>query len=320
MADFQTSTHRAKWILTPQDLAERYQSANDRAKRALVQNGEKRLEEGTKENGGRQSRSKSLNCEEERLMRIFYEKKIQEVCSAFKFPHKIQATAIIYFKRFYLHWSVMEHHPKHIMLTCVYASCKIEESHVSAEELGKGIEQDHQVILDNEMTVFQGLGFDLIVYAPYRSIEGFVVDMENFFGATDSQLEMFKEMKDSAISVADMIMLTDAPLLFPPGLLALASLHKSNQLHRVVDFERYLEDLASRRSLPHGAQELIEPIEAISALVNTLHVPTTHDMKYIDRKLKSCLDPGSLDEKKREKRSKHKSRKLAVETHAAPPV
>lgn len=74
-------------------------------------------------------------------MRIFYEQKIQEVCQAFKFPHKIQvilflifcsmelvkekifveslfalqATAIIYFKRFYLQWSVMEHHPKHIM-------------------------------------------------------------------------------------------------------------------------------------------------------------------------------------------------------------
>lgn len=33
---------------------------------------------------------KPLSCEEERLMRVFYEQKIQEVCSAFKFPHKIQ--------------------------------------------------------------------------------------------------------------------------------------------------------------------------------------------------------------------------------------
>lgn len=75
------------------------------------------------------------------MTRVFYEQKIQEVCAAFKFPHKIQvkdpflkmvpfqfmqfhvnslltdlqATAIIYFKRFYLQWSVMEHHPKHIM-------------------------------------------------------------------------------------------------------------------------------------------------------------------------------------------------------------
>jgi len=90
-------------------------------------------------------------------------------------------------------------------LTCVYASCKVEENHVSAEELGKGIQQDHQIILNNEMILlkvchfhilffystskqpeydikflvgFQTLDFDLIVYAPYRSIEGFIDDLE----------------------------------------------------------------------------------------------------------------------------------------------
>lgn len=40
-------------------------------------------------------------------------------------------------------------------LTCVYTSCKVEENHVSAEELGKGIQQDHQMILNNEMIVLQ---------------------------------------------------------------------------------------------------------------------------------------------------------------------
>ena len=93
-------------------------------------------------------------------------------------------------------------------LTCIYAACKIEENHVSAEELGKGISQDHQMILNYEMIVLQvwpclyfaslfagfffflicfvfniilviqSLDFDLIVYAPYRSVEGFINDME----------------------------------------------------------------------------------------------------------------------------------------------
>lgn len=86
------------------------------------------------------SRPKALKTEEEQLLRAFYEFKIQDVCDAFKFPRKIQvimslvsmarimhdhdsnlqfyvvqATALIYFKRFYLQWSVMEHHPKNIM-------------------------------------------------------------------------------------------------------------------------------------------------------------------------------------------------------------
>ena len=33
---------------------------------------------------------KPLSYEEEQLTRVFYEQKIQEVCAAFKFPHKIQ--------------------------------------------------------------------------------------------------------------------------------------------------------------------------------------------------------------------------------------
>uniref|UniRef100_M1AK80 CAK associated cyclinH homolog n=1 Tax=Solanum tuberosum TaxID=4113 RepID=M1AK80_SOLTU len=171
-----------------------------------------------------EKRPKPLKVEEEQLLRAFYEFKIQDVCDAFKFPRKIQATALIYFKRFYLQWSVMEHHPKDIMLTCIYAACKAEENHVSAEELGKGIGQDHHVILNNEMLVFQAwsLGFDLIVYAPYRALEGFISDLEEFCGAKD-------------------------------------------------------ED------------------QLVALKVGKLLTPTSKDVKHVDRKLKSCLDPGSHD-------------------------
>lgn len=31
------------------------------------------------------------------------------------FFHVLQATALLYFKRFFLQWSVMEHHPKNVM-------------------------------------------------------------------------------------------------------------------------------------------------------------------------------------------------------------
>ncbi|KAM0933245.1 putative cyclin [Dioscorea sansibarensis] len=91
-------------------------------------------------------------------------------------PHKIQATAIIYFKRFYLQWSVMEHHPKHIMhviflLLIMMLLWPVLVAYLkkimSAEELGKGILQDHK-----------SLGLDLIVYAPYCPVEGFVANME----------------------------------------------------------------------------------------------------------------------------------------------
>ncbi|KAJ0818053.1 putative cyclin [Helianthus annuus] len=218
MADFLTSTHRAKWIFTPHELVhnlfilvspskDKYKADNHRAKQMLEKYGATRvdvdldgslaypeLQSDVKENAEKHSRTKPLKIDEEQLLRAFYEFKIQDVCDAFKFPRKIQATALIYFKRFYMQWSVMEHHPKDIMLTCIYTACKAEENHVSAEELGKGIDQDHQVILNNEMIVLQSLGFDLIVYSPYRSIDGFINDMEDFIYSKNGQLQHLKDL------------------------------------------------------------------------------------------------------------------------------
>ncbi|KAG0455020.1 hypothetical protein HPP92_024312 [Vanilla planifolia] len=325
MADFRTSTHRSKWILTPRDLLEKREAANWRARKMLEDLGLTRLDvdidgsisypEPLQDSKAERHSIKALNCEEEQLLRVFYEqKKIQEVCGAFKFPHKIQGTAIIYFKRFYLQWSVMEHHPKHIMLTCVYASCKVEENHVSAEELGKGIQQDHQMILNNEMVVLQSLGFDLIVYAPYRSIEGFIDDMEGFTEVRDSVQTKLKELQVAAKFEVDRAMLTDAPLLFPPGQLALAALRRSNEVLKAINFERYLERISSAQRNPQNASQLVESLNAIDLLVDKLSIPTAKDMRHIDRKLRSCLDPSSQEEsKKREKKSKHKSKRALSE-------
>ncbi|XP_020407645.1 cyclin-H1-1 isoform X2 [Zea mays] len=305
---------------------ERWAAANQRAAQTLAQYGTTRLNvdlldgsvsypESMPDHVEGSSVVKPLSYEEEQLTRVFYEQKIQEVCAAFKFPHKIQATAIIYFKRFYLQWSVMEHQPKHIMLTCVYASCKVEENHVSAEELGKGIQQDHQIILNNEMILLKTLDFDLIVYAPYRSIEGFIDDLEDFCRAGNGPFQRLKELRQAAISHVDKMMLTDAPLLYTPGQLALAALHKSNDLLRVVDFERYLEIIFSRQHSDCPIEQFVQSINEINYLVDQLNIPTVKDMRHVDRKLKHCWDPSSHDEhnKKKEKKSKHKSKRTSTD-------
>ncbi|XP_022133124.1 cyclin-H1-1 [Momordica charantia] len=329
MADFQTSTQRAKWILTPQELVGRYRAANQGAIGALEKFGATLMEVdadgslsypdpqiNSKDHADKHSRPKALSIEEEQFMRVFYENKLQEVCNNFHFPHKIQATALIYFKRFYLQWSVMQHNPKNVMLTCIYAACKIEENHVSAEELGKGISQDHQIILNYEMIVYQSLEFDLIVYAPYRSVEGYINDMEDLF---HENAEMLQVLKETASLEVDKIMLTDAPLLFPPGQLALAALCRSNEVHAVIDFERYLESIFSRQSYAHEISELYERLNSIDSWVNRYAFPSEKDLKHINRKLKSCWGLGSNDEsKKREKKSKHKSKKNSNEMQNMP--
>ncbi|KAK9699403.1 hypothetical protein RND81_08G171400, partial [Saponaria officinalis] len=256
-------------------------------------------------NGDKRSSIKPLKVEDERMLHTFYENKIQE------------GTALIYYKRFYLYWSVMEHDPKYVMLTCVYLACKIEENHVSSEDLGKIIQLDHQLILDNEMLVLQSLGFDLIVYTPYRSIQGFIDDMEDFCYSTGGQIDLLKDLQQRSFAEADRAMVTDAPLLFPPGQLALAVLRRANNELGVLDFERYVQSILSRKHSPHTSSELNQAFDAIDYLITT-KTNDAEEMRRAAKKLKSCQDVGSHDGKKRENKSKRKSHRNPQEVQTAP--
>ncbi|CAN1219895.1 CYCH1-1 [Linum perenne] len=310
MADFQTSTHRAKWIFTPQELVEKYKTTNQRAKQMLEKCGTTKVEVdadgsvtypepqalNTKESD-KHSRPKSLSVEEEEFMR---------------------ATALTYFKRFYLQWSVMELDPKHIMLTCIYTACKIEENHVSAEELGKGISQDHQMILNFELIVLQSLGFDLIVYAPYRPVEGFIHDIEASCYRIVQSINWINVWQDSAIVEVDKIMFTNAPLLFTPGQLALAALRNANEVHGVVDFESWVCIRERDLDVFPSIIEAKSFMQVLFLQVQKYKFPTEKDMKHINRKLKSCWGDDHGSSKKREKKSKHKSHKSSHDSRHAP--
>ncbi|QCE15190.1 cyclin H [Vigna unguiculata] len=331
MADFMTSTQRAKWIFTSQDLIMKHREANQRARQILGEYGTTLMEvdgngslsypeprNTTKDNAEKHSGTKPLSIEQEKCVRASYEILVQNICKGFNLPRKVKATALIFFKRFYLKWSVMEHQPKHIMLACIYAACKIEENYVSAEELSKAeVSRDHQMILNYEMI---SLEFDLIVYAPYRSVEGFINDMEEFCNCYvgDDQLQRLKTLQEKADLEVDKIMLTDASLLFPPGQLALAALRNANAVHKVIDFDSYLTSIFSRQSSMHTMSELSESLNSIDDWVSKYECPSDKELKYIGRKLKSCWGLSSHDErKKREKKSKPKSEKSSKEAQSS---
>ncbi|KAH9689360.1 Cyclin-H1-1 [Citrus sinensis] len=75
------------------------------------------------------------------------------------------------------------------------------EKHSRPKPLNIEEEQSMRVFYENKLR--EALEFDLIVYPPYRPLEGFINDME--------------DLHETAKLEVDKIMLTDAPLLFPPG-------------------------------------------------------------------------------------------------------
>lgn len=68
-----------------------------------------------------------LSHTEERTLLRFYELQLRDFCRRFtpSMPRATVATALHYFKRFYLRNSVMDYHPKEILVTCVYLACKV---------------------------------------------------------------------------------------------------------------------------------------------------------------------------------------------------
>ncbi|RMZ55406.1 hypothetical protein APUTEX25_003530, partial [Auxenochlorella protothecoides] len=112
--------------------------------------------------------------EEQELLLRYYGSKLQAICAELKLPRKVLGTCVTFLKRMYVHSCVLEVDPQTIFLTCLYLACKTEESYISAAELGRLSGMRAEIVLGTELTLLQGLKFDLIVFSPFNAIEGFM--------------------------------------------------------------------------------------------------------------------------------------------------
>lgn len=159
-----------------------------------------------------------LTPEEERMLLRKYEIHLRDFCKRFQpqMPRYVVGTAFQYFKRFYIHNSVMNYHPKEIMCvvcfkkiilqvyvfpdekkitfvlflinflifraTCVYLACKVEEFNVSISQFIANIKGDREkaadIILNNELLLMEQLNFHLSIHNPFRPVEGLLIDIK----------------------------------------------------------------------------------------------------------------------------------------------
>ena len=105
---------------------------------------------------------------------FYFSVKLGEFCDKFKppMPNYVKGTSFHYFKRFYLHNSVMDYHPKEILVTAVYLACKTEEFNVSMQQFIANVQGNQEratkIILNNELLLMQELRFHLTIHNPFR--------------------------------------------------------------------------------------------------------------------------------------------------------
>jgi len=217
----------------------------------------------------------------------YYTRKIQEICNLLKYPEKIQATAIVYFKRFYLFNCMLEYPPKVFMLTCIYLSCKVEENHVDAKEFGQHLNQDGTLILQSEILVLKILKFHLNIFHPYKPAFGFIANMQ------EKKL-LSKELADRLVNGTNSLihdsLNTDLCFIFPPSQIALAAICVASKIEKnIVDVYKYMQDSLGTNPNFFNLKENVQKIEKI--LSQKILFPTQEDISNLESNFSSLKLP-----------------------------
>lgn len=272
-----------------------------------------------------------LTPEEELKYLHFFCKSILDTANHFKMPTQVKATAVSFFRKFYLVNSVMEYHPKNVLYTALFLAAKSENYFISIESFCKALPKTEPAdILDLEFNVLLSLQFTLLVHHPFRPLYGFFLD----FQATllhpspvmyDVNVDTIGGLYDKAKNwLLEYALLSDVAFLFTPPQIALAAMYDLDK--RITDRylkKKYLDAHADDETLPtikeeekteNGDQKGSEEPQKVSqrdqyeTLVRTIRkcikaakqVPETsrEESTVIDRKCFFALNPEKVVKKR----------------------
>lgn len=258
MALFIDSTQATHWTLSSDQLSER------RARTTLRIS--ERLQQGTK---GRSQQddyhdhdeeSDTFDADDEAFVRVHHERRILQFIRKTGIPEKLGATAVSYFKRFFVDRSVTEYNPSVIALSALYAAGKVEEIYLTADRLvhefdthvngiksdqlndeqlkrvafdpsvpsGTAMRVSEDALLRTELQFLQHLQFHLVCYHGFRSLGALreVLKQKAVWSTEGGESEkdsLRAVYKGAHIWIAWRVPLTELMLTETPAVLALAA-------------------------------------------------------------------------------------------------
>ncbi|ELT95692.1 hypothetical protein CAPTEDRAFT_154644 [Capitella teleta] len=228
----------------------------------------------------RQADMKVLTEEEYNKIMIFFTNFIQALGEQLKLRQQVIATATIYFKRFYARNSLKCIDPLLMAPTCVFLASKVEEigvitnsrlittcQQVVKNKFAYAFQQEFpfrvQSVLECEFYLIESMDCCLILYHPYRPLLQYAKDIDH----DDSLLQMAWRIVNDSLR-------TDVPLLYPPYLIALASLHMacviqqkdakqwfaelSVDMDKILEIARYILALYEQWKTYNEKSEIVE--------------------------------------------------------------
>ncbi|KAG6911852.1 hypothetical protein DXG01_000099 [Tephrocybe rancida] len=280
---YESSTQFKNWRFSPEHLSNLRSSLNAAAVDVIRNTLES-------EKPGSSSVVSFLTADEELLLVKLYISKITQLCGHFRFPEEVEATAISYLKRFYLKNTVMDWHPKNVMLTALFLATKTTNNPISLETYTTHIPRTAPSdVLDLEFLVAQSLGFEFAIWHAHRALWGIILDIQNL---PDSPLDT-KLLYESAMAHIRASRLTDSELIYTPSQIALAALSLTAPNLASQWSDSKLERASA--SLALTANTLPTLLDSVKTVISSCgHPPDLEAVREVDRRLKLCKNPEKI--------------------------
>ncbi|KAF7583055.1 Cyclin, N-terminal domain family protein [Clavispora lusitaniae] len=342
---YRRSTQYQVWSFTASELERKKAAANEKGRAAAVGRFEDAFKALEAEkpalvaSHGAQLRGciELISLEEEQKYLSFFCGQIVQICTHFQMPTQVKATAISFFKKFYLVNSAMEYRPRNVLYTIVFLAAKSENHFVSIESFCSKIPNTKpQDILELEFAVLQSLRFTLLVHHPFRPLYGFFLDFQHVLLHPEPvfpslSVDTIGNLYDTAKKwLNDHALLSDASFLFTPPQIALAALYavdpkltekylrrkfaKERKQEKAVKLEPVKEENESANgkdepSKENGACEngnkekdsydlLLSTIKECIQVAQTETKTSREESTLIDKKCFFALNPAKLLKKK----------------------
>jgi len=199
------------------------------------------------------------------FLNIFFANVISKLAKKLQLRQRVVATAIMFFKRFYLKNSYCETDPFIVIAACCYVAAKAEEAPIhiknvvtearllfGGEDYGiKSFPSDNSKLAEMEFYLVDDLECDLVIFHPYRTLMALCgketnlgsVDTEageigvgvhdggRYWGTGEGKLELQEGALQTAWFIINDTFRSDLCLFYPPHLIAITAIYLTLVFH-----------------------------------------------------------------------------------------
>ncbi|KAK5635631.1 hypothetical protein RRF57_011343 [Xylaria bambusicola] len=236
---------------------------------------------------------------DEAMLLNFYIVDLLRAAQFLELPSEIQATAAIFFRRFYVTHSLMTYPPRALTMTCIFFACKAEGYFYRIQKFADkfpGITSEE--VLAAEYVLCQGLRFAFDVRHPYRSLEGAMMELRRLGDFDEKRLVRAHGRARDILKFSPL--LTDAYFHYTPSQIMFGALAMADE----GLLQRLLRDAFAGQS-ESAKNQVLEIVQNCRAMLEKEPPErrTTYwdasaskeTMKPLNKKLKKCRDPDRVD-------------------------